>query len=149
MFVRRKDEERQTAQRLRDEGWSLARIARELGVAKSSVSVWVRRPPSSHPPPLGEPLRDLPRRRLPIWLSGELRRLGGVRITCLPSASTDSARVGSGGADRASPRTSARAAHFIVVSHTPRSSREPKRCGNTSWTTSGGRRAWTAADVTP
>jgi transposase-like protein len=42
MFVQRKDEERQQARRLRVEGWSLARIARELGVAKSSVSVWVR-----------------------------------------------------------------------------------------------------------
>jgi hypothetical protein len=76
MFVRRKSEERQQAKRLRAEGWSLARIARELGVAKSSVSVWVRRPPSSDAPALGEPLRELPMRRLPIWLSGELRRCG-------------------------------------------------------------------------
>ena len=39
----RKDQARSEARRLRSElGWSLARIARELGVAKSSVSVWVR-----------------------------------------------------------------------------------------------------------
>jgi hypothetical protein len=39
----------------------------------------VRRPPSSHALALGEPLRDLPVRRLPIWLSGELRRCGQCR----------------------------------------------------------------------
>jgi hypothetical protein len=76
VFVRRKDEARREAKRLRGEGWSLARIARELGVAKSSVSVWVRQPPSSPAPSLGEPLKDLPTRRLPAWTSGELRRCG-------------------------------------------------------------------------
>jgi Homeodomain-like domain-containing protein len=78
MFVRRKDEARKEAQRLRSElGWSLARIARELGVAKSSVSVWVRgvqtpRPPS--PPP--RPRDAIPTTHLRVWKSGKLRRCG-------------------------------------------------------------------------
>jgi Homeodomain-like domain len=76
MFVPRKDWARREAKRLRDEGWSLARIAKELGVAKSSVSVWVRRPPSPQAPAFGELLRALPMRRLPVWISGELRRCG-------------------------------------------------------------------------
>jgi hypothetical protein len=81
MFVRRKDEARREAQRLRSElGWSLARIARELGVAKSSVSVWVRgleppRPPSAPPRP-----RDaIATRRLRVWKSGQLRHCGRCR----------------------------------------------------------------------
>jgi hypothetical protein len=84
LFVRRKDEARREAKRLRDEGWSLARIARELGVAKSSVSVWVRRPPSSQAPRFGEPLCALPTRRLPLWISGELRRCGRCRLQLPP-----------------------------------------------------------------
>ena len=40
--VRRKDEERAEARRLRSEGVSVRAIAAQLGVAKSSVSVWVR-----------------------------------------------------------------------------------------------------------
>jgi hypothetical protein len=79
VFVRRKDEARQEAKRLRNEGWSLARIARELSVAKSSVSVWVRKPPSSQAPRFGEPLCVVPTRRLPVWISGELRRCGRCR----------------------------------------------------------------------
>jgi hypothetical protein len=75
--------------------------------------------------------------------------VGGASITYLPSASTGSARAGSGGADHASPRTSERAEICTVASHTPRSSREPKRCASTSWTTFAGRRAWPAASVTP
>jgi hypothetical protein len=80
LFVRRKNEEQREARRLRELGWSLGRIARELGVAKSSVSVWVRRPAS--PPPaatLGEPLRSLTTRKLPVWASRELRRCGRCR----------------------------------------------------------------------
>jgi hypothetical protein len=70
MFVQRKDEARRDAQRLRSElGWSLARIARELGVAKSSVSVWVR----GIEPPAPRPLGAMPVRRLRIWKSGALR----------------------------------------------------------------------------
>ncbi|HEV2062313.1 MAG TPA: hypothetical protein VGR12_05630, partial [Solirubrobacteraceae bacterium] len=42
VFVRRKDPERQRAREMRAGGASIRRIARELGVAKSSVSVWVR-----------------------------------------------------------------------------------------------------------
>lgn len=40
--VRRKDEERKRARQLRARGWTLRRIANELDVAVSSVSVWVR-----------------------------------------------------------------------------------------------------------
>ncbi|HEX6621326.1 MAG TPA: helix-turn-helix transcriptional regulator, partial [Solirubrobacteraceae bacterium] len=85
--MQRKDQARREAQRLRSElGWSLARIARELGVAKSSVSVWVRglepsRPPSPPPPP-----DAIPTRRLRLWSSGRLRRCGRcghhLRIEC-------------------------------------------------------------------
>src|SRR3954452_14854817 len=78
MFVRRKDEARREAQRLRSElGWSLARIARELGVAKSSVSVWVRglEPPRTPSPP-PQPREAIPTRRLRVWKSGQLRRCG-------------------------------------------------------------------------
>ena len=84
LFVRRKDEARREAKRLRGEGWSLARIARELGVAKSSVSVWVRQPPPSRAPSLGEPLCALATRRLPLWTSGELRRCGRCRLQLPP-----------------------------------------------------------------
>jgi predicted transcriptional regulator len=42
MFVRRKDAERNAARRLRAQGLALRTIAAELGVALSSVSVWVR-----------------------------------------------------------------------------------------------------------
>jgi hypothetical protein len=42
MFVRRKDAERSEARRLRKERKSLREIAKELDVALSSVSVWVR-----------------------------------------------------------------------------------------------------------
>jgi transcriptional regulator with XRE-family HTH domain len=77
VFVRRKDEAQREARRLRERGWSLGRIARELGVAKSSVSVWVRglaSPPAAAM--LGEPLRALTSRKLPVWTSRELRRCG-------------------------------------------------------------------------
>jgi hypothetical protein len=77
-FVRRKDEARNEAKRLRGElGWSLARIARELGVAKSSVSVWVRdveRPRAPSPAP--RPRDAIPTVRLRVWKSGVLRRCG-------------------------------------------------------------------------
>jgi transposase-like protein len=79
MFVRRNDEARAEARRLRAElGWSLARIARGLGVAKSSVSVWVRdlgptRSTAGLPP---RPPDALPTRRLRVWRSGLLRRCG-------------------------------------------------------------------------
>ena len=81
-FVRRKDAEREEARRLRRQlGWSVARIARELGVAKSSVSVWVRdlgpRRSSAGPPP--RPPGALPVRRLLVWRSGRLRRCGRCR----------------------------------------------------------------------
>jgi hypothetical protein len=82
MFVRRKDAEHQEARRLRSElGWSVARIAWELGVAKSSVSVWVRdlgpRRSSAGAPP--RPPGALPVRRLLVWRSGRLRRCGRCR----------------------------------------------------------------------
>jgi transposase-like protein len=81
MFVRRKDEARREAERLRGElGWSLARIARELGVAKSSVSVWVRglEPPSAPSPP-PRPREAIETRRLRVWKSGQLRLCGRCR----------------------------------------------------------------------
>jgi transposase-like protein len=37
-----KPEKREAARRLRQQGWSVKEITRELGVAKSSVSLWVR-----------------------------------------------------------------------------------------------------------
>jgi hypothetical protein len=78
MFVvRAKDAERREARRLRAElGWPLARIARELGVAKSSVSVWVRDvapPGAAAAARVGE---ALPVQRLPVWTSGVTRRCG-------------------------------------------------------------------------
>jgi hypothetical protein len=79
MFVRRKDEEQREARRMRAElGWSVGRIARELGVAKSSVSVWVR-----GVAPRGRPLRPadaLPVRRLRVWRSGKVRRCARCRL---------------------------------------------------------------------
>jgi transposase-like protein len=42
MFVQSKHREREAARERRKQGWSLAAIAAALGVAKSSVSVWVR-----------------------------------------------------------------------------------------------------------
>jgi hypothetical protein len=77
VFVRRKDEAQREARRLRELGWSVGRIARELGVAKSSVSVWVRglgppKPPA--PPP--RPPDAMPTRRLRVWNSGALRHCG-------------------------------------------------------------------------
>jgi len=47
-------EERQRARELRAQGWSVKQIERHLGVARSSVSVWVR----------GVPLGEDQRRRL-------------------------------------------------------------------------------------
>jgi ferredoxin len=79
MFVRRKDAEREEARRLRSElGWSVRRIARELGVAQSSVSVWVRDvvPPSPRPAAPERPAGAMPVRRLRVWRSGQLRRCG-------------------------------------------------------------------------
>jgi hypothetical protein len=73
--MRRKDEERRRARELRAEGRSLNAIAAELGVAKSSVSVWVRdMPRPSGPAPL--PPGALASRRLPVWRSGVARRCG-------------------------------------------------------------------------
>lgn len=54
MFVQRKDAERVEARRLRAEGMSIKKIAARLGVAVSSVSVWVRdveTPPEPPKPP--------------------------------------------------------------------------------------------------
>jgi hypothetical protein len=79
MFVRRKDAERREARRLRAElGWSVRRIARELGVAQSSVSVWVRNVVTPAPPPAAptRPAGAMPVRRLRVWRSGQLRHCG-------------------------------------------------------------------------
>ncbi len=55
MGYRGKVHEQQQACQLRSEGWALQDIADELGVAKSSVSVWVR----------GVSVGNQPRRRVP------------------------------------------------------------------------------------
>lgn len=73
MFVPRKDGEREQARELRRAGWSLLAIARELGVAKSSVSLWVRDLPRPNPVP-----RRAPRAR-PLSLSGDVKRCGRCR----------------------------------------------------------------------
>jgi transposase-like protein len=81
--VKRKDAERREARRLRSElGWSVARIAGELGVAKSSVSVWVRDigPRSSSRGAPERPPGALPVHSLRIWRSGRLRRCGRCRL---------------------------------------------------------------------
>jgi hypothetical protein len=74
--VTRKDAEREKARRLRGElGWSVAHIARELGVAKSSVSVWMRDIRATPKEQVAErPPGALPTRRLLVWRSGRLRR---------------------------------------------------------------------------
>jgi hypothetical protein len=79
MFVKRKDAEQADARRLRAElGWSVARIARELGVAKSSVSVWVRNVIPAEPSPRApkRPPGAIPTRRLHVWRSGQVRHCG-------------------------------------------------------------------------
>ena len=77
-FVKAKTIARLEARRLRVElGWSLARIARELDVAKSSVSVWIRDAPHrSAMPALMTRADTLSVRRLPVWRSGRVRRCG-------------------------------------------------------------------------
>jgi hypothetical protein len=77
--VKPKNEAQREARRLRTElGWSVGRIARELGVAKSSVSVWVRGlGPSGQPP---RPASALPIRPLRVWQSGKVRRCSRCRL---------------------------------------------------------------------
>jgi AcrR family transcriptional regulator len=68
--VRAKREQRERARRLRAEGLSVRRIAAELGVSVSSVSVWVRDVATPGPPPAAK--RSEPR-------SGDTRRCGRCR----------------------------------------------------------------------
>lgn len=68
MFVQRKEKERVRARELRKAGWAVPAIAIELGVSKSSVSVWVRDLPRRVP-------KRRARRRLRVLL-GEIRRCG-------------------------------------------------------------------------
>ena len=115
-YVRaRKDEAQQEAKRLRDEGWSLAGIARELGVAKSSVSLWVRRPTVIASAEAWRPARAMPR-RLPVWISGRVRRCGRCGHDLPPECFN---RLGDGSAmvvpRHASPSTSGRAEICIVA----------------------------------
>ena len=70
--MRRKDAERRRARELRAAGWSVRAITSELGVAKSSVSVWVRDVPV---PPRPKPRQ---RRRLRV-LSGRVQQCGRCR----------------------------------------------------------------------
>lgn len=79
----RKDAERQKARELRERGWSLNAISAELGVAKSSVSLWVRGMRR------GLGLSDDERAALgmhrvklvslPVWLSGQTKSCGKCR----------------------------------------------------------------------
>ncbi len=85
--MRRKDEEWGRARQLRADGWTLRRIANELGVALSSVSVWVRDVGPSHPAGVDVatvlaaagfdigPLRSLP----VVRTTAELRTCGKCR----------------------------------------------------------------------
>jgi transcriptional regulator with XRE-family HTH domain len=86
---RGKLEERQRARALRAEAWTLREIADELGVAKSSVSVWVRDVPfdpqsrrsaRTHRRPRGS---DHPLRRRKLAQLEELRQDGLARIGTL------------------------------------------------------------------
>lgn len=70
MFVRRKERERKRARELRQQGWSLPRIADEVGVAKSSVSLWVR----DLPRPRFD--RGRPSRKKLPMLGGDVKRCG-------------------------------------------------------------------------
>lgn len=60
---------------LRREGLAVGRIAQELGVAKSSVSVWVRGVPRGGELPAGA-LPMPAGQRLPVWSSGVAQRCG-------------------------------------------------------------------------
>jgi transposase len=60
-----KEREQQEARRLRREGWSLRRIAVELGVSLSSASTWVRDIPRPGVPGEAEPLQPSVRRPEP------------------------------------------------------------------------------------
>lgn len=84
--MRAKPEHREAARLLRADGTSLKAIADQLGVAKSSVSVWVR---DVGLPPEREAVRfapgALPVRRLPVWDVAATRTCGRCRHT-LPIA---------------------------------------------------------------
>jgi hypothetical protein len=73
-----KREEREAARRLRREGLPLSRIATELGVAKSSVSVWTRDLPRPGAPV--RPAEAQPVRRVLVWRSGVARRCSRCRL---------------------------------------------------------------------
>jgi hypothetical protein len=86
MGYRGKVTEREQARELRALGWTLAAIARKLGVSKSSVSLWVR-DVEFEPQPRA---RGAPRRRGPNVLQQrkqaeieEMDRLGVVRLGVL------------------------------------------------------------------
>lgn len=67
---------REEAVALRTLGWPLRTIAAELGVAHSTVSIWVRGVPAEEQDP-GE---AAPARELPVWTSGHLRRCARCRL---------------------------------------------------------------------
>ncbi len=89
--MRRKDAERLRAVELRREGWALRRIARELDVALSSVSVWVRNANERQrrvdsrllalPAPSREPLMAIPM----LEHADGLRRCGKCKLRTPPS----------------------------------------------------------------
>ena len=61
--MRAKKAQQVEARQLRAEGWALRRIAGELDVALSSVSVWVRDVPSPNSPPPPRPIQRIPGRQ--------------------------------------------------------------------------------------
>lgn len=79
----RKDQERAQACELRERGWSLRRIAKELDVALSSVSVWVRdirQPKAAFPAPRSLAGR-VQLRAVPVIAGpAELRRCSRCRL---------------------------------------------------------------------
>jgi hypothetical protein len=83
VFVRRKDFERDFARRLRARGHSLRIIAAELGVALSSVSVWVRDVPV---PPTTDGQESRPKASEREERQNQLRRCGRCGVLLPASA---------------------------------------------------------------
>lgn len=83
--MRRKGNERLRARELREQGWALRRIAAELDVSLSSVSVWVRgvgspaeaRPTRMLPPPPAAHEELVP---VPVVRAASLRRCGSCKL---------------------------------------------------------------------
>ncbi len=82
-MTRSKDAERLRARAMRKEGWSLRRIASEIGCGLGSISVWVRDIPGpGESTPIPSAARPLP--RWPLWIDGVTKECGRCR-RLLPS----------------------------------------------------------------